>query len=279
MSFLASRPPGPDTPRGALTMYGVPYDATSSFRPGSRLGPEAIRRASESIETYSPTLDRDLEAVRFVDAGDLQVEGLAPAAMVKTIRRQISPGFPFFLGGEHTLTLGAVQSLVAYHPDLTVIQWDAHADLRDEYGGERTGHATVMRRLLDGRCPLVQLGIRAGTREEFAVARERSLYISREVALPPTLLDALRDRALYLSVDIDVLDPSIAPGTSNPEPEGARYGELIAPLRSLSSHRIVGMDLVEVSPPCDPGGATAIIAASLAREMILLFAPGQAALL
>lgn len=273
MSFLASRPPGPDTPRGALTMYGVPYDATSSFRPGSRLGPEAIRRASESIETYSPTLDRDLEAVRFVDAGDLQVEGLAPAAMVKTIRRQISPGFPFFLGGEHTLTLGAVQSLVAYHPDLTVIQWDAHTDLRDEDGGERTCHATVMRRLLDGRCPLVQLGIRAGTREEFAVARERSLYISREVALPPTLLDALRDRALYLSVDIDVLDPSIAPGTSNPEPEGARYGELIAPLRSLSSHRIVGMDLVEVSPPCDPGGATAMVAASLAREMILLFAP------
>ncbi len=273
MSFLASRAPGAQVPRGALVLYGVPYDGTSSFRPGSRFGPEAIRWASDSIETYSPLLDRDLDAVPFVDAGDLQVDGLAPAAMVKTIRRQISPGFPFFLGGEHTLTLGAVQAVVAYHPDLVVIQWDAHTDLRDEYGGERICHATVMRRLLDGACPLVQLGIRAGTREEFAVARERSMLVSREVAPPPPLLETLRDRPLYLSVDIDVLDPSIAPGTGNPEPEGARYAELVAALRSLGSHRIVGMDLVEVAPPCDPGGSTAIVAASLVREMILLFAP------
>lgn len=273
MSFLGSRPPGPENPPGALTIYGVPYDATSSFRPGSRHGPEAIRWASESIETYSPRLERDLEAVWFVDAGDLAVEGLAPLAMVKTIRRQISPGFPFFLGGEHTLTLGAVQALTAYHPDLAVIQWDAHTDLRDEYDGERTCHATVMRRLLDGRCPLVQLGIRAGTREEFAAARGRSLHISPEVTVPPALLETLRNRALYLSVDIDVLDPSIAPGTGNPEPGGTGYADLVDALRSLFSHRVVGMDLVEVSPPCDPGGSTAIIAASLAREMILLFAP------
>ncbi len=273
MSFLGSRPPGPDHPPGALRIYGVPYDATSSFRPGSRHGPEAIRWASESIETYSPALDRDLETVRFVDAGDLEVAGLAPAAMVRAIRRQVTSGFPFLLGGEHTLTLGAVQALVALHPDLTVLQWDAHADLRDEYGGERISHATVMRRLLDGRCPLVQLGIRAGTREEFALARERSVHLSREVALPGALLDRLGDRALYLSVDIDVLDPSIAPGTGNPEPDGARYADLVDALRALASRRVVGMDLVEVSPPCDPGGSTAIIAASLAREMILLFAP------
>lgn len=277
MSFLGARAPGarPAGPRApdVLTLYGVPYDATSSFRRGSRFGPEAIRWASESIETYSPVLDRDLETVAFADAGDLRVEGLGPAAMVRAVREQIAPGVPFCLGGEHTLTLGAVQALAPRCPGLAIVQWDAHTDLRDEYQGERISHATVMRRLLEGGCPLVQLGVRAGTREEFRLAQERSLHLSRAVGLPPGLLEALRDRSLYLTVDIDVLDPSIAPGTGNPEPGGATYAGLVEALRSLASHRVVGMDLVEVSPPCDPAGATAIVAAALAREMILLFAP------
>ena len=273
MSFLGSRLPDDRLPRTALTLYGVPYDATASFRRGSRFGPDAIRWASNSIETYSPALERDLESVPFADGGNLQVEGLAPAAMVKSLRRQIRPGAFFLLGGEHTLTLGAVQTVTPYHPDLVVVQWDAHTDLRDEYEGERVCHATVMRRLLDGGCPLVQLGIRAGTREEFDLARERSLHVSRDVGLPDALLRTLRERPLYLSVDIDVLDPATAPGTGNPEPGGARYADLVAALVSLAGHRIVAMDLVEVSPPCDPGGVTAVVAASLVREMLLLFAP------
>ncbi len=273
MSFLGSRPLDDRLPRTAPVLYGVPYDATASFRRGCRFGPDAIRWASESIETYSPLLDRDLEAAPFADGGNLQVEGLQPAAMVKSLRRQIRPGMFFLLGGEHTLTLGAVQAVTPYHPDLVVIQWDAHADLRDEYEGKRICHATVMRRLLDGGCPLVQLGIRAGTREEFDLARRRSLHVSREVGLPQPLLETLRSRPLYLSVDIDVLDPAVAPGTGNPEPEGARYADLVAALRSLTSYRAVAMDLVEVAPPCDPGGVTAIVAASLVREMLLLFAP------
>jgi len=274
VSFLGARAPGDALPPGALTLYGVPYDATASFRRGSRYGPDAIRWASDSIETYSPLLDRDLETVPFADGGDLLVDGLTPAAMVKSLRRQIRPGMFLLLGGEHTLTLGAVQTLTPYHPDLAVIQWDAHTDLRDEYQGERICHATVMRRLLEGACPIAQLGIRAGTREEFDLARRRSLCMSRDVSLPQSVLETLRDRPLYLSVDIDVLDPAVAPGTGNPEPEGAQYADLVAALRSLSSHRIVGMDLVEVAPPCDPGGLTAIVAASLVREMILLFPPG-----
>src|SRR5579884_3660450 len=220
MSLLGARAPGSPVPPGALTLYGVPYDATSSFRRGSRLGPEAIRWASESIETYSP-----------------------------------------------------VQALTPHHPDLVIVQWDAHADLRDEYRGERIGHATVMRRLLDGGCPVVQLGVRAGTREELHIAQHRALHCSREVMPPRGLLDRLAGRALYLTIDIDVLDPGIAPGTGNPEPDGATYDELLTALGSLASHRIVGMDLVEVSPPCDPTGLTPIVAASLVREMILLFAP------
>lgn len=271
MNFLASRAPGAAGPT-VPTLIGVPYDTTSSFRRGSRLGPEAIRWASQSIETYNPLLDRDLDDVAFADRGDVPVEDLAPAGMVRLVQRSIGPGLPFLIGGEHTITLGGVQALSARHHDLTVIQWDAHTDLRSEYQGAGIGHATVMRRLLDGGVPLVQLGIRAGTREEFALARQRSLCLSRGVGLAPHLLDALEGRPLYLTVDIDVLDPSVAPGTGTPEPDGAAYPELVAALSSLRRHRVVGMDIVEVAPPWDPGGMTPIIAASLVRDMLLLFA-------
>ena len=271
MRFLAARAPG--AAAGPVpTIVGVPYDATSSFRKGSRWGPAAIRHASDSIETYSPLLDRDLEDVPFLDGGDLNLEGVDPAAMVRAVRRRLGPGLPFLLGGEHTITLGAVQAVAARHRDLAVIQWDAHTDLRAAYEGREIGHATVMRRILEGGVPLVQLGIRAGTREEFALARDRSLHISRGVSLPDPLLESLRGRPLYLSLDVDVLDPSVAPGTGNPEPDGASYAELLEGLRSLSGHHIVGMDLVEVAPPWDPGGRTAVIAATLVREMLLLFA-------
>lgn len=270
MTFLAARRPG-DGPPARVTLLGVPYDATASFRRGSRFGPDAIRRASDSIETYSPTLDRDLEDASFADGGNLNVEGLDPTAMVRAILRQMPPGVPFFLGGEHTVTLGAVRGITPKFPDVTVLQWDAHTDLRDVYDGQRTAHATVMRRLLDGALPLVQLGIRAGTREEFALARGRCLHSSRTLTLPPALLDTLRTRSLYLTVDIDVLDPAVAPGTGNPEPDGAAYADLLDALRGLAGCRIVGMDLVEVAPALDPSGRTAIIAASLVREMLLLF--------
>ncbi len=274
MSFLAARPPGA-LPPGGLAQYGIPYDTTASFRRGSRYGPDAIRWASDSIETYSPILDRDLGAVPFADGGNLAVDGLEPEAMVKSIRRQLPPCVPFVLGGEHTVTLGVVQALTPRYPDLAVIQWDAHTDLRDEYEGRRVAHATAMRRLLDGGVPLAQLGIRAGTREEFALARARCLCCERGVALPSGVLERVSDRPLYLTVDIDVLDPSEAPGTGNPEPMGAAYRELLDSLRSLASRRVVGMDLVEVAPPLDPSGRTAVLAASLVREMILVFAPGR----
>jgi len=258
-------------------LVGVPYDATSSFRRGSRWGPSAIRLASDSIETYSPLLDRDLDHLPFIDGGDLEVQHLDPPAMVGAIERAIGPGLPFLLGGEHTITLGAVRALAARHQSLTVVQWDAHTDLRSEYEGARICHATVMRRLLDVGCPLVQLGIRAGTREEFEIAKRRSLHLSRGVSLPGALLETLRAGSLYLSVDIDVFDPGVAPGTGNPEPDGASYAELLGALRSLRQHRIVGMDLVEVAPPWDPGGMTPVVAASLVRDMLLLFAPSVAA--
>ena len=275
MSFLGARPPGAGAP-GGLALFGIPYDATASFRRGSRFGPDAIRWASDSIETYSPALDRDLADVPFTDAGDLAVGGLDPAAMVRSVRRQVPPCVPIVLGGEHTITLGVVQALTPRYPDLAVIQWDAHTDLREEYDGRRIAHATVMRRLLDGGVPVAQLGIRAGTREEFDLARARALCCDAGAAVPPEVLARLSGRPLYLTVDIDVLDPSEAPGTGNPEPMGARFADLLEALRGLTGYRIVGMDVVEVAPPCDPSGRTAVLAASLVREMILLFAPKTA---
>jgi agmatinase len=269
VSFLGARPPG------AVPPGGLPYDRTASFRRGSRFGPDAIRWASDSIETYNPLLDRDLEGVPFVDQGDLDVGHLDPEAMVEAVRRGLPPCVPLVLGGEHTITLGVVEALTPRHPDLAVIQWDAHTDLRDEYDGRRVAHATVMRRLVDAGVPLVQLGIRAGTRVEFELARTRAMCCARDVAVPAEVLARLEGRPLYLTVDIDVLDPSEAPGTGNPEPMGATYRQLLDALRSLAPHHVVGMDVVEVAPPWDSTGRTAVLAASLVREMILLFAaPG-----
>lgn len=271
MSFLSSR-----SLRDALvTILGVSYDATSSFRAGSRHGPEAIRWASQSIETYSPVLQRDLDDVAVTDLGDVDVGNGSPDDAVAAIRRRVSQlptsTVPVLLGGEHTITLGAVQALHARDGNLAVLQLDAHTDLRDEYDGQRLSHATVMRRIADtiGGLSLVQLGIRAGTREEFAFAKSTTRYSSARIEIPTAVWTWLEARPLYITIDIDAVDPSAAPGTGNPEPEGISVSDLLGLVRRLGDFRVVGLDLVEVSPPLDPSGRTAILAAVILREAIL----------
>jgi agmatinase len=277
MTFLASRP----HPRPAAAIVGVPYDATSSFRPGSRAGPAAIRWASQSIESYSPLLDADLEEVGLTDRGDLAVEGLEPARMVEVVADHIGSldpaTLPVVLGGEHTVTLGAVRAVVRRHPDLAVVQVDAHTDLRDTYEGQRVGHATVMRRILEvvGPAGLVQLGVRAGTREEWELARTLA-YSGPTLDAPPRLWADLARRPVYVSVDIDAVDPADAPGTGNPEPEGVSARDLLRFVRRLGELTVVGLDLVEVSPGYDPSGRTAVLAAVVVREAVLaLCTPGR----
>ena len=270
MSFLGAGAPAHPT----AIIFGVPYDATSTFRRGSALGPQAIRWASQSIETYSPILRRDLEALPYVDRGDLEISGLSPEAMAEAVRTSVAAVgreiLPVLIGGEHTLTLGAVQALAGYHPDLCVLQLDAHIDLRDEYDGRPVSHATVMRRVAEVVPPerIIALGIRAGTREEFALA-ERYRVGSSRLALTSEVWTWLQDRPVYVTVDIDVVDPSDAPGTGNPEPEGIGAGELLRFVRRLADLRVVGLDLVEVSPPYDPSGRTAVLAATIIREALL----------
>ncbi|HEY6101864.1 MAG TPA: agmatinase, partial [bacterium] len=253
MSFLGSSSP----PAPAAIITGVPYDATSTFRSGSALGPQAIRWASQSIETYSPILRRDLETVPFVDRGDLEVGTLGPEMLVDAVRRAVAAGdraaLTVLLGGEHTVSLGAVQALSERYPDLAVVQLDAHTDLRDVYEGRRVSHATVMRRIVEHVAPerIVALGIRAGTREEFVLA-ERYRTHSPLLSVTSTVWTWLQAHPVYVSLDIDVVDPSDAPGTGNPEPEGIAARDLLTFVRRLGDLHVVGFDLVEVAPPHDP---------------------------
>jgi len=270
MTFLGAR----STAHPAVVLAGVPYDATSSFRSGSRHAPAAIRWASQSLETYSPILGRDLADVAYADLGDVDVAGLRPDQMVDAVRAfvgQMAPAsLPLLLGGEHTIALGAIQTLQRTHPDLAVVQIDAHTDLREEYEGQRLSHATVTRRILDVLAPqsLVQLGIRSGTREEFELAGQLRHSAAR-IDLPGPTWAWLEGRSVYLSIDIDAIDPADAPGTGNPEPAGIPARDLLAFVRRLGLLRLVGLDVVEVSPPYDPSGRTAILAATIVREAIL----------
>lgn len=257
------------------TLFGVPYDRTSSFRRGARFAPAEIRWASQSIESYSHVLDRDLEDLAFADAGDLEVEHLSPEDMLEAVSTAVAgiEAFPVLLGGDHTATVGAVRACARRHADLHVLVLDAHLDLRDEYEGSRWSHATTVQRLSEivpgNRIAL--LGVRSGTREEYKKAK---LLLAAEPALklPPGLWPQLEGRPLYISIDIDVLDPASAPGTGNPEPGGPAAADLLDLFRIIAPLSVIGIDVVEVSPPFDPSGRTAVLAATIVREAILTFA-------
>ena len=270
MPFLASRPHR----RPSAVIIGAPYDATATYRSGAAAAPEAIRRASESIETYSVVQRRDLEDLALADAGDLALQGQSAEAMVATVREAVAAaqGVPIVLGGEHTVTVGAVQALARRYPDLGVVILDAHLDLRDEYEGHRWSHATTVARLVDliGEDRISVLGARSGTRDEWARAASLA-SITRTSVIPQAVWLGLARRPLYLSVDIDAFDPSVAPGTGNPEPLGLTVDDFVGLLSVLREARVVGCDLVEVSPPCDPSGRTAVLAAWLVREMLVAF--------
>lgn len=277
-AFMASR----DSSDGArAVLLGAPMDWTVSFRPGSRFGPGAIRAVSEAIEEYSVYLDRSLEDVAFFDAGDLVLPFGSARGSLELIEAAADDlwadgHFPFFLGGEHLVTLGVLRAAARRHPGLVVLHWDAHADLRPGYLGEPDSHASVMRRALE-ECrgvTLVQLGVRSGTAEEFAFARERTRLVPFEVAAPLRhLRPELEGRPIYLSLDIDVVDPAFAPGTGTPEPGGITSRELLEAVHLLQGLNLIGCDLVEVSPPYDASQRTAVLAAEVVRELLLQVSP------
>jgi agmatinase len=262
-----------------LALVGLPLELTVSFRPGTREGPQVIRTASQGLEEYSPYLDKDLRDCSFYDCGDLslpfgnlqvcfqRIEGLC--------RILLADGkVPVFLGGEHLISLPVVKALVERYPALKVLHFDAHTDLRDDYLGEKYSHATVMRRICEivGTENVYQFGIRSGTKEEFDYGRMYTNFHPFEI-LPglEAVLPSLRECPLYITIDIDVVDPAYAPGTGTPEPGGVTPQEIFYVFRLLQGCRIIGCDFVELAPVYDRSGITSLLVAKLVREGLLSF--------
>jgi len=264
----------------SIVILGCPMDDTSSYRPGSRFAPRAIREGSQAIETYSPILNADLEEVPLSDLGDLDIPlGNKERAMdliARTARQIFSDGkMPLSIGGEHLISLPLIRACRERYPELKVLQLDAHADMRENYLGEPLSHATVMRRVIDviGPGNLCQVGIRSGTREEFALMKDiGSIYGWNQEEIS-RVREALHGAPCYISLDFDILDPGIFPATGAPEPGGLTFAQVAETLYALKGINVVGIDVNEYNPLLDPSGHCSITAAKFIRELILLFAP------
>ena len=266
-----------------IVIFGAPFDSTTSYRPGTRFAARTMRAESYGLETYSPYQDLDLEDAYTFDGGDLELpfgETERALDMIHTFTKNILTDgrLPFLIGGEHLVSLPAIKATAEKYPDLAVIHFDAHTDLRDEYLGNHLSHATVIRRVWDflGDGRIHQFGIRSGERAEWKWAREghTNLCPFTFVGLSETIAE-IKDRPVYLTIDLDVLDPSAFPGTGTPEAGGVTFVELLkATLSVIRGCHIVACDMVELSPPLDPSGTSTATALKLLREMILALEAG-----
>jgi agmatinase len=261
-------------------IYGMPMDFTVSFRPGSRFGPARIREVSLGLEEYSPYLDRHLEEVRFYDAGDIPLPFGNPGRSLEQIADFVQKlladnKFPLGLGGEHLVTWPIIQEMYKKYPELAIVHIDAHADLREQYEGEPLSHSTPIRKACELMGPenIYSFGIRSGMREEFRYAAESGMHMYKfDVAEPlKQVLPSLAGRPVYVTIDIDVLDPSAAPGTGTAEAGGITSKELLEAIHLIagSELNVVGADVVEVAPVYDPTEQTQIVASKLVREILL----------
>ena len=253
----------------STVLFGAPFDSTTSYRPGTRFGSSAIRRESYGIESYSPYQDRDLLDGDVVDVGDLEDAITEQTRLILASHKR-----PFMLGGEHLVTLGAFRAVAEKFPDVHVIHFDAHADLREDYLGVSLSHACVLRRCweLVGNGRIFQFGIRSGDREEFQWGRTHVKTNRFDFATLEEVIDQLQDKPVYFTLDLDVLDPSVFPGTGTPEPGGVSFEQLRqAATLVCSKLRVVGCDVNELSPHYDPSGVSTIVACKIVREMLLAF--------
>lgn len=264
--------------QAGIVLLGAPFDSTTSFRPGARFGPGAIRHESFGLETYSPYQDADLSDLSVFDSGDLELcfgsAELALADIETRVRTVLTDGkLPVLLGGEHLVTLAGVRAVLEKYPDLHLIHFDAHADLRDDYLGARLSHACVLRRchdlLGDGR--IHQFCIRSGEREEFRFAASHTdMHRYDFDSLEETVARLISiDAPVYLTIDLDCLDPGIFPGTGTPEAGGVSFMQLLKAICQCTSARIVGADLNELSPMLDTTGASTAVACKVLRELLL----------
>lgn len=267
-----------------IVMFGAPFDSTTSFRPGARFGPAAMRGESFGIETYSPYQDRDLTDYAIFDSGDLELcfgdSSLALKDISKRTATILKDGkLPFMMGGEHLVTLGAVREVAKRYPDLHIIHFDAHADLRDDYLGAKLSHACVMRRchdiLGDGR--IHQFCIRSGDRSEFEFAKLHTDMHPFGFEGLDGLVSCLKAEGtpVYITVDMDCLDPSCFSGTGTPEAGGVGFVDLLKNLLTACSLNVVGADVNELAPMLDASGASTALACKLTREFLLALCAGK----
>ncbi|HHV30885.1 agmatinase [Caproiciproducens sp. LBM24188] len=259
-----------------IVLFGAPFDSTTSFRPGTRFASRAIRGDSFGLETYSPYQDKDLTDTAAFDGGDLELPFGNPVPALEKIEqyteRILRAGkLPCMVGGEHLVTLGAARAVIRHFPDLHVLHFDAHADLRDEYLGEALSHASVMRRVWelvgDGR--IFQFGIRSGDRSEFLWAKEHVFTNRFNFNGLEETVRKLSGKPVYLSIDLDVLDPSVFPGTGTPEAGGVSFLELLRAVLTVSNLNIVACDVNELCPVYDQSGVSTAVACKLLRELLI----------
>jgi agmatinase len=259
-----------------IVVFGAPFDSTTSFRPGTRFASAVMRSESYGIETYSPYQDLDLEDARVFDGGDLELCFGSPEKALADIedftRKILQDGKkPFMIGGEHLVSLGTVRAVAEKYPDLHIVHFDAHTDLRDDYLGARLSHATVMRRIWDivGDGRIYQFGIRSGMREEFQWARKHTYLHKYDFKTLEEAVSVLKDKPVYFTIDLDVLDPGMFPGTGTPEAGGETIHALRQAIAKVCGLNVVGCDLVELSPHYDMSGASTAVALHAWRELLL----------
>lgn len=258
-------------------IFGAPFDGTTSYRPGTRFASQYIRSESYGIETYSPYQDKDLEDIRVFDGGDLELPFGNTEKVLQMIEDYaagvLADGkMPIMIGGEHLVTLGAVRAAIKKYPDLNIIHFDAHADLRDDYLGEKLSHACVLRRCHDlvGDGRIFQFGIRSGERAEFLFAKEHTRMNRFDFGGLENICRALKDKPVYFTIDLDVLDSSVFPGTGTPEAGGVSFNQLIDAIITVGSlTNTVAADINELSPPYDPSGTSTAAACKALRELLL----------
>ena len=261
----------------SIVLYGAPFDSTTSFRPGARFGPAAMRHESFGLETYSPYQDRDLMDISVFDSGDLELCFGSSEMALSDIQKRAeeileADKFPLLLGGEHLVTLAAVRAVAAKYPDLHIIHFDAHADLREDYLGVQYSHACVLRRCWEllGDDRIYQFGIRSGDQQEFAFGKEHVYTRRFDFEGLEETAEALKGKPVYFTIDLDVLDPSVFPGTGTPEAGGVTFTALLAAADLvLKELNVVAADINELSPMLDASGASTALACKFLREFLL----------
>ena len=263
-------------------IFGAPMDSTTSYRPGTRFASSSMRQESFGLETYSPYQDKDLEDIKVFDGGDLELPFGNPRKaldIIKVTTKTIIKAnkLPCMIGGEHLVTLGAFEAVFEKYPEIRVIHFDAHTDLRDGYLGEKLSQASVIRRIYDliGDNKIYQFGIRSGEREEFYFAREHTNLNKFNFTGLSKAIAACRGYPVYFTIDLDVLDPSVFPGTGTPEAGGVTFMELLEAMIVVSELNVVAMDINELSPVYDQSGGSTAVACKVLRELLLAMNKGE----